>query len=88
MTKHIHKRFTDEQVKDLMKRYEAGEISRANIETILGISQTRFFALVKSYKDNPGAFSIHYHRRSATRRISAKAEKRISQEEIFSRRVQ
>ena len=58
MSQHIHKRFADEQVKDLMKRYETGEISRAHIETILGIGQTRFFALVKSYRDNPEAFSI------------------------------
>lgn len=29
MAKHIHKRFTDEVIKDLMESYKAGEISRA-----------------------------------------------------------
>ena len=50
MAEQIHKKFTDEQVKDIMKRYKAGEVSRANIETILGIGQTRFFALLKAYR--------------------------------------
>ena len=80
MAKHIHKRFTDEQVKDLMQRYETGEISRAHIETILGIGQTRFFALVKLYRDNPETFSIKYRRLAPTRRISQRVEKRIVQE--------
>lgn len=80
MSKHIHKRFTDEQVKDLMKRYKAGEISRVNIQTILSIGQTRFFALLKAYQDNPGSFSISYHRHSPTRTINQILERRIVQE--------
>lgn len=80
MAKHIHKRFTNEQVKDLMRRYVAGEVSRANIETILGIGQTRFFALLKSYRDNPEAFDICYQRRNPTRSINQQVEKRIIQE--------
>lgn len=80
MAKHIHKRFTDEQVKDLMKRYKAGEISRVNIQTILGIGQTRFFALLKAYRDNPELFSVSYHRSSPTRAINQSLEKRIIQE--------
>lgn len=80
MAKHIHKRFSNEQVKDIMKRYEAGEISRANIETILGIGQTRFFALIKAYRNNPESFNIRYHRRNPTRSINQKVEKRIIQE--------
>ena len=80
MSKHINRRFTNEQVKDLLKRYEAGEISRVNIETILGIGQTRFFALIKAYRDNPGSFNICYNRRNPTRNINQNIEKRIIQE--------
>ncbi len=80
MSKHIHKRFTNEQIKDLMKRYEAGEVSRDHIETILGIGQTRFFALLKAYRDNPTGFDICYHRNNPTRSISQKVENRIIQE--------
>jgi hypothetical protein len=80
MAKHIHKRFTNEQVKDLMKRYKAGEVSRVNVQAILGIGQTRFFALLKAYRDNPDSFSIFYYRSSPTRAINQNLEKRIIQE--------
>lgn len=80
MSKHIHKRFTDEQVKDLMKRYKAGEVSRVNVQTMLGIGQTRFFALLKAYRDNPQSFSVCYHRTNPTRHINHTAEARIIQE--------
>lgn len=80
MAKHIHKRFTNEQVKELMKRYETGEISRVNIETILGIRKSRFFALIKAYRNNPESFDIKYDRHNPTRSINQKAEKRIIQE--------
>jgi len=63
-----------------MRRYEANEISRANIETILSVGQTRFFALLKAYRDNPEAFSVGYRRHNPTRRINQKVEKRIIQE--------
>lgn len=87
MAKHIHKRFSNEQVKDFMKRYLAGELSRANIETTLGIGQTRFFALIKAYRDNPESFSISYNRRSPTRSINQKIEKRIIQELSVSQKL-
>ena len=80
MSTHIHKRFTDEQVKELMKRYEAGELTRNHIQQILGIGQTRFFALIKVYRNSPETCSLEYCRRSPTRRINPKVEKRIIQE--------
>ena len=87
MARHIHKRFSNEQVKDLMKRYTAGEISRANIETILGIGKSRFFALIKTYRDNPDSFNISYIRHNPTRNITPKAEKRIIHELNESRKL-
>ena len=87
MSQHIHKRFTDEQVKELMKRYKAGEVSRINIQTILGIGQTRFFALLKAYRNNPQSFSVCYHRTIPTRHINHKAEARIIQELSASQKL-
>lgn len=72
MAKLIQKRFTDEQVKDFMKRYENGEISRVHVERILGIGQTRFFALIKSYRNNSETFSVNYRRRLPARRSARK----------------
>lgn len=63
-----------------MKRYEAGELTRNHIQQILNIGQTRFFAIVKSYRNNPEAFNLKYCRRTPTRRINPKVESRILQE--------
>ncbi len=39
----LHKKFTNEQVKDLMKRYSNAEIKREHVQTILNIGKSRFF---------------------------------------------
>ena len=41
----LHKRFTAEQVKFLLKGYYQGTLDRQSIEEVLGVSKTRFFAL-------------------------------------------
>ncbi len=45
----LHKRFTDTQVKNLLKRYVMGEIERKYVEEILDIKRRRFCELVKIY---------------------------------------
>lgn len=77
MAEQIHKKFTDEQVKDLMKRYLNKELKREHIQEVLGIGQTRFFALVKSCRQNPLEFSIQYKRHQTTRSINPAIEKNI-----------
>jgi hypothetical protein len=44
----VHKRFTAEQVKVLFQGYCQGNLSRAEVEEMLEIGKTRFFALQKS----------------------------------------
>ncbi len=66
MAKQLHKKFTDSQVKDLIERYLKKEIERKYIQEILGIKQTRFFALVKDYRSNPEQFSVKYVRKIKT----------------------
>ena len=76
----LHKNFTDHQVKELICRYLAGEIERSYIQEILGIGKTRFFALVKKYRKDPGSFSIEYKRKGTTRKISKDIEDNIMKE--------
>jgi len=45
----IHKRFTSDQVKELLERYERKEMERKYIQVILGIQRRRFFVLRKQY---------------------------------------
>ena len=75
----IHKQFSSEQVKVLLKAYEAGHLSRAEIERTLGIGKTRFFALLQQYREQPDSFSIQY-RRCGPARLSAEVEEHIRQE--------
>ena len=75
----IHKRFTTEQVKTLLKGYYQGMLDRAAIEEILGIGKTRFFALLREYRQNPGEFSLTYQRSTPTR-LPASAEREIKAE--------
>jgi hypothetical protein len=75
----IHKRFTAEQVKVLLKGYYQGMLDRAAIEEILGIGKTRFFALLRQYRHDPGGLCLGYQRETPTR-ISARVEKEIEKE--------
>ena len=75
----LHKRFSVEQVKLLMQRYTEGELSRAEIREMMGVGKTRFFALLKAYRQSPETFSIAYER-SSPRRLNAVAEAQITQE--------
>ena len=74
-----HKRFTTEQIKELLQRYIDGKIERKHIQGILNIQNRQFFKLLKEYKDNPGNFSIGYSRKSP-KRISQDVEKNIIKE--------
>ena len=75
----IHKRFTTEQVKVLLKGYYQGMLDRAAVEEILGIGKTRFFALLRQYRHDPGRLCLGYQRETPTR-ISARVEKEIEKE--------
>lgn len=72
----IHKKFTVEQIKILLAAYEQGHISRSEIENTLGISKTRFFVLLKQYREHPETFSIDYQRKSKAR-LSGEVEEKI-----------
>ena len=75
----VHKRFTAEQVKVLFQGYCQGNLSRSDIEEMLGIKKTRFFALLKTYRRDPVTFSMVYQR-STPGRLSEESENQIEQE--------
>jgi hypothetical protein len=75
----LHKRFTPEQVKVLLKGYCQGTLDRSVIEETLGISRTRFFALLKRYRVDANNFVLACHRQTLTR-IPARVEEGIERE--------
>ena len=82
----IHKRFTVEQVKVLLKGYCQGTLDRVGIEEILGISKTRFFALLRQYCPHPDKFALVYQRR-ASKRLSALVEADIEKELMLEKEL-
>lgn len=75
----LHKRFSDEQIKDMLKRYLNGEIDRSYLQQMLGIGKSRFFSLIYQYRRSPESFSVQYQRRSPLR-IDPKTESSILKE--------
>jgi len=75
----LHKRFTDEQIRLLFKRYCEGLMPRIEIEEVIGVSKTRFFTLVKAYRLSPETFSIAYLR-TGYPKLSEQVETEIKQE--------
>jgi hypothetical protein len=72
----IHRRFTDEQVKVLFQGYCQGQLARTDLQDLLGIGKSRFFGLLKAYRQDPEGFTIAY-RRSAPARLSPEVEDAI-----------
>lgn len=75
----IHKGFTSEQVKTLLKGWYRGVLDRSAVQEVLGIGKTRFFALLKEYRLAPDAFDIDYQRQSPGR-LRASAEQLVEME--------
>ena len=80
MSKQLHKNFTDEQVKLLLKSYVDKEIKINYILSTLGIKRRRFFELLNRYKKDPDNFSIQYNRKTINRKIDKTIETNIIKE--------
>jgi hypothetical protein len=75
----LHKRFSGEQVKVMFQGYCQGTLSRSEIEEMLNIGKTRFFALLREYRQDAQTFSIDYQRKTHAR-LSEAIEAEIKQE--------
>ena len=73
----IHRRFTDEQVRVLFQGYCQGQLARTDLQELLGIGKSRFFGLLKAYRQDPEGFTVAY-RRSAPAKLSPEAEDAVN----------
>ena len=80
MATQIHKRFTTEQIKELLQKYLNKEIERKYVEQILGIKKAMFFRILKSYRNNPKQFSVDYKRSGEAKRIAPEIKNNIIKE--------
>ena len=80
MSNQLHKNFTDDQVKLLLKSYVDKKIKINYILQILRIKRSRFFELLTGYQKDPDNFSIQYKRNTSNYRIDREIEANIIQE--------
>lgn len=73
----LHRRHNSDHVRSLFAAYKADLLSRDDIEEALGIGKTRFFALVKLYRQDPERFSLESPR-TGHPRLSASTEDEIA----------
>lgn len=83
----LHQKFSDNQIKELLKKYLQDDIDRQHLQDILGIKRRRFFELLKTYKKDPNNFSIRYKRGQPTRQISMAVEENILNELTIEKKV-
>ena len=72
----LHKRFSDDQIRVMLQGYCQGLLSRIEIQEMLGVSRSRFFVLLKQYRQDPAAFSVAYSRVTPAK-LSAAVEAEI-----------
>ena len=80
MAKQIHKKFNDQQVKELLQKYLNKEIERKYIQEILGVGKSRLFELLKAYRTNSRKFSVEYKRSGEAKRIAPEIQNNIIKE--------
>jgi len=76
----LHKRFTLEQIKNILSKYQSGELKAKEAINYLEVGRTRFYQLFHKYEDDPQEFSVEYSRESINRQISDETEKKIISE--------
>jgi len=69
MFRQLHKYFTDDQVKSLLKSYVDKKIKINYILQILYIRRSRFFELLTRYQNKPDNLSIQYNRNISNYKI-------------------
>lgn len=80
MAEQIHRRFTDEHVKTLLELYQNQAISLVAVLQRLGCGRSRFFELLKKYRQDPNYFTIVYRRHKPQHHLAPEIDKIIREE--------
>lgn len=75
----LHKRLTTEQVKAILLKQQAGELTVVEAARYLDLGRTRFYELATAYASDPEHFSVVYER-AAAHRLDAATEENILRE--------
>ena len=73
MAEQVHKRLTDEQMKMIVEKYPARELSAAQAMELLDLKRRQFFEWVRRYRNDPEAFTIDYGRKGTGRKSAIRS---------------
>jgi len=85
--KQLHKKFSTEQVIELLEKYEGEKVERKALEEILDVSKAHFFRLLQQYRADKENFSIGYKRNIATNEIEDEVDEFIVEELKIQKRL-
>jgi hypothetical protein len=80
MGEHVHKRWSTDEVKVLLKHYTEGRVPLGYVGEILGLKRSRCFALVRAFREDPDGFSVDYHRSSPARKTAPEIDAALLKE--------
>jgi len=81
----LHKRFTPEQVHDIVGKYVKKYLQAKEACRFLGIGRTRLHTLVKAYQINTASPGISYKRRTANNTLKSSIKEHILKELAFEK---
>lgn len=87
MAKQLHKRFTDDQVKLLLDLYINKTITLQQALQQLECRESRFFELLRRYRESPKDFTIAYARNEPQHRLPKEIDEVIREELQGDRRL-
>jgi hypothetical protein len=77
MSEQVHKRLTDEQVRMILGRYMAKEMTAAEAIELLGLKRRQFFEWAQRYRKGPVSFTVRYQRDEKNRKLDDTVDRHI-----------
>lgn len=87
MAEQLHKKFTDDQIKLFLELYCKKAITLQQILQQLECKESRFYELLKKYRESPESFTIIYARNKPNHRLSENIEQAIKEELNIDRKL-
>ncbi len=82
----LHKRFTEEQVRDIVSKYVTKQLRAKEACRFLGIGRTRLHTLVKTYQRNADGLDLAYKRSTANNILKVSIKDHILTELEFEKK--
>lgn len=73
----LHRRFTEEQIRDIVGKYIGRKLRAKEACRYLGIGRTRLYGLVVKYQSDPEGFGTVYKRKTPNNRVAQNIQEHI-----------